>query len=153
MINKINSQINKRLNLIHSSYSGITGSNYNAIFHFVIFSGEIETDEFGNYVPSKSENIQIKAQIHSIKAEESVRDVGSDYTRDYYRVWFLSPLTYKTEIPEVLDCEILINGSWLTGKFHVVRTNTSNQIEHSGIKKSLGYHIEGTFEQQTNQGA
>lgn len=150
-MNRISSEINKRLQKINSAYQGITGSNYNAKFKFIVYSGDIEIDNYGNYTPKSSETIEIKAQIHSIKPDAEIQDIALNQTRDYYRVWFLSPLTYKDEIPSTLDCEILINGLWLQGKFNVVRTNISNQLEHSGIRKSLGYSIEGTFEQQTTQ--
>jgi hypothetical protein len=153
MINKINSEVNKKLQSIHSSYNGVTGSNYNAIFKFSVFSGEIVVDDFGNYTPETAQIKEIKAQVHSTKPDSSIQDNGLDYTRDYYKVWFLSPLNYKGEIPQVLDCKILINGFWLEGQFNVVRNNISNQLENSGIRKSLGYAIEGTFSQQTTQRA
>lgn len=152
-MNKINSQVNKKLKTIYSSYSGVTGTNYNAIFYFTKYTGELSLDEFGNYIPGTSELIEIKAQIHSIKPDYAIKDIGLNMTRDYYKAWFISPLTYPGEIPASLDCEILINSYWLKGKFTIVRNNISNQLENTKINKSLGYSIEGTFEQETSQRA
>jgi hypothetical protein len=153
MINKIDSEIYKRLNQIHQSYNGVTGTNYNAIFSFVVYSGDIIQDEYGNYSPSESETITIKAKVRSTSPDKSLIDIGLSENRDYYQAWFVSPLTYQKEIPQVLDCQILLNGLWITGKFNVVRNNISNQLENTNIRKSLGYSIEGTFEYQSNQRA
>lgn len=151
MINKIDSEVTKRLQTIHNSYMGVTGDNYNAIFKIKVYDGTVIEDEYGNYKPSESEEIQIKAKVISTSPDSSIRDINLDIIRNYYRVWFVSSLTYSAEIPPTLECSILLNGLWLDGKFNVVRNNISNLNENSKIRNSLGYAIEGTFEQYSNQ--
>lgn len=151
MINKVDSEVTKRLQLIHNSYSGVTGDNYNAIFKIKVYDGVVTEDEYGNYKPSESEVIEIKAKVISTSPDSSIKDLNLDIVRDYYRVWFVSSLTYNLEIPQTLECSVLINGLWLEGNFNVVRNNISNLNENSKIRNSLGYAIEGTFEQYTNQ--
>ena len=136
---------------IHNSYKGVTGNNYNAILNIVSYSGTIEQDEYGNYKPSESEITEIKAKIKSTSPDKSITDIGLDKVRNYYKLWFVNPLTYDKEIPNTIDCQILQNGIWLEGKFKVTRNNISNQNEITQIRNSLGYALEGYFEQNITQ--
>lgn len=151
MINKIDAEVNKVLNKVYKSYKGVSGSNYNALLSFVVYSGTIQEDEYGNYKPSESETIEIKAKVRSMSPDKAIQDIGLDKVRDYYQLWFVNPLTYDKEIPITIDCQILQNGIWLKGKFNVTRNNISNQNEITQIRNSLGYALEGYFEQDTTQ--
>lgn len=153
MINKINTEVIKLLNKIHSSYAGVTGNDYNTIFTFNTYSGDLTTDEFGNPILADATVITLKAKSIANTTDYLTSDIAKDFVKNVYESWFTLPLTYQGEIPKVLETQLLINNIWIKGKYYVMQDNISNLLENSEIRKSLGYHIKGTFEQEGTQRA
>jgi hypothetical protein len=143
--------LRKNLSKISKSLKQVNGNQYNCKFSFNIGSGIVAINpDTGNYDLETTSTVVIKAQLRVLKEETDNINIGTPFTRIRLQGHLSEPLNYAGEFTQYIDCELLNDGIWLTGKFYPELKVSSALVETFSLSSALGTAITGYFETNGN---
>lgn len=137
----------KSLSRITIALPGIARNSPNAELSWKEFSGGVVVDPVtGNYVPSNSIPVLVKAELQQAKDPQTQENPGLNRNRIYLTGYLHDPLIYKNPLPETMEAVIKYQGEWRKGKFFPLIIFNDSIGESINLDIALGQEIRGYFE-------